>query len=487
MPSPNLLFIFTDQQRWDTLGAYGNPGISTPHLDRLAADSILFRKAYVSQPVCTPSRSTLMTGLYPHTNGCISNNIALAEKVHAFPEMMTAGNYETAYIGKWHLGDEIFPQHGFKHWKSIEDNYWKFYSSPENMPVNCSYYHFLKKHGFQPDVRHGDFTCFSRFFATRVPEDYSKPGFIAEETCRFIDENRSSPFILFVNFLEPHSPFFSCLDDLYDPADVILPSNFCANMTEDVPLRTRLSSERARRTGDSWPWPLEDESEWRKFIAHYWGSVSLVDRSVGRILTTLDNCDLNRNTIVVFTSDHGDMMGSHGMIEKSVMYEEAVRIPLILRTPQLGFEKRVVDQPISQVDLVPTLLSMMGQAVPDHLEGTDRYPFLKGQADWGLEDVFMEWNGTAADPEPDEFPDLVSPEQISAIQGKRVRTVLTGDGWKFNWNETGEHELYFLKDDPGELTNLYSDEKHTAVVADLKERIRKWQDRTGDTEGVIAK
>ena len=129
MKRTNLLFIYTDEQSFNTLAAYGNEQIEMPHLNRLAAASSVFEKAYVTQPVCTPSRSTLLTGLYPHTNGCTENNIPLQPTTACLPEMLAAGDYATAHIGKWHLGDELFAQHGFAEWVSIEDGYNAYFSA----------------------------------------------------------------------------------------------------------------------------------------------------------------------------------------------------------------------------------------------------------------------------------------------------------------------------------------------------------------------
>ncbi len=153
---PNLLFIFTDEQAAKTMAAYGNKMIETPNLNKLANESIVFENAYVTQPVCTPSRSTLMTGLYPHTNGCTANNIQLSEDTLCFPEMADFADYKVAYHGKWHLGDEIFRQHGYQEWVSIDDGYRRFYSDEKDKNDHSSYYHFLVENGFKPDVKTDD-------------------------------------------------------------------------------------------------------------------------------------------------------------------------------------------------------------------------------------------------------------------------------------------------------------------------------------------
>ncbi len=218
---PNLLFIWTDEQRADTLAAYGNSNIHAPALNKLAEESVIFEKAYVSQPVCTPSRSTVMTGLWPHSSGCTANNILLPEDTPCLPELVDDPDYRTAYIGKWHLGDEIFAQHGFEEWVSIE-YYSAHYREGRDPSKRPDYHNFLLEQGYEPDSKG---THFSRDFATRRPIEHCKPKFLELKACDFLRRHRNEPFMLYVNFLEPHMPFFGPLDDEHDPAIVDLPES----------------------------------------------------------------------------------------------------------------------------------------------------------------------------------------------------------------------------------------------------------------------
>ena len=215
---PNLLFIYTDEQAYDTLSAYGNPQIEMPSLDRLAEQSCVFDRAYVTQPVCTASRSALLTGLYAHTNGCIENNHSLPETVRCLPEMLVE-EYATAHIGKWHLGDELFAQHGFEEWVSIEDGYTPYFTEGRDNSTTSDYHNYLINSGLQP--AEGD--RFGRAEAARFPEEMGKPAFLARESSRFIRQHRDEPFVLYVNFLEPHMPFFGPRDDQYDPPTCLFP------------------------------------------------------------------------------------------------------------------------------------------------------------------------------------------------------------------------------------------------------------------------
>ena len=488
MRPPNLLFIFTDEQRFDTMAAYGNAAITMPNLNRLASESVVFEQAYVTQPVCTPSRATIMTGLYPHTCGCTENNIPLPEDVPCLAEMLQPGAYVTAYHGKWHLGDEIFGQHGFDEWRSIEDNYGRYYSEGRDPQARSTYDHWLRERRFSP----ANGARFGRGETARYPEAYGKPAYLAGEASRFIREHQDEPFVLYVNFLEPHMPFFGPRDDQYDPDRVALPANFEARPTDQQPLKTRLFERAYYNQGHS-GLTLRTEADWRRLIANYWGLCSLVDTHVGTILDTLSACGLDENTIVVYTSDHGDMMGSHRLLAKCVNFQEAVRVPLLIRLPAQSAQRRGsrIADPVSQVDLVPTLLDLMGQPAPDHLQGKSLSPWIEGAADVPPGDVFIEWNGhnnglgdvIGKVSIPEYLRGLAPETEIAAAITDPVRTVITPDGWKLNYSPLGEHELYNLGDDPLEMDNLASDPDMRPQMEALVSKIRCWQEETGD--GVI--
>jgi len=467
---PNLLFIWTDEQRADTMAAYGNHKIHTPNLNRLAEESFVFERAYVTQPVCTPSRSSVMTGLWPHQTGCVKNNVPLPLNIPCLPELLNDPSYRTAYMGKWHLGDEIFPQHGFQEWVSIEDGYFHYYRPERNKNARSDYYHFLLKNGYQPDL--GD--RFSRKFAARLPIEYGKPKFLEKKACEFLRRNVNQPFILYINFLEPHMPFFGPLDNEHDPYEIDLPGNFADPLDETEPLRYRVNRERHQVVyGPS-------EKKYRQLIARYYGLVSLVDRCVGNILHTLEELGLKENTIVVYTSDHGDMMGSHHMVEKSVMFEEAVRVPLILRVPWLKPYIRNVHGAVSHIDLVPTLLELMGCKKYYKLPGKSLVHLLKSNQD-AMDDVFIEWNpDSGALKIKKGGTKLASQEELEKVRNEHSRAVITPDGWKLCLSDVEKCLLYNLKDDPGETTNLFYTGNYDDIIRRLSKKIRDWQIRVHD-------
>jgi len=516
---PSLLFIWTDQQAAATISAYGNDDIETPNLDALAADSVVVDRAYASQSVCTPSRSTVLTGKYPHSNSLSENNERLPADAQCFPELAGFEEYTTAFMGKWHLGDEIFAQHGFEEWVALEDQYHHYYSEEYPDDAHSAYHGYLLDQGYEPDVVEEDgFRYFSRgWVANNVPEEHSKPAFLASEASRFIREHRDEPFILHVMFLEPHQPYTSPRDDQYDPDEVPLPDNFEHDGLTDQPLDVRFARESLRQgvdfrashiLGDD-PGP----GEWRELVSRYWGLVSLVDTHVGRILDTVEECGLVDETITVYTSDHGEMAGSHQLYSKMNQFEESIRVPLLLRLPGVERNGERVENPLSQVDLVPTLLEAMGRPRPSHLQGYSWMPFLRGEGDLVEENVFVEWNGshnigfhgrysdyletpkTRPHPDPEHravWDDLLEREgreplteaDLRRLMTDPVRTVLTPEGWKLNFRRSGDHELYDLSTDPGETENLALDGDHDDVIDRLSELIFDWQKRTQDPVSV---
>jgi arylsulfatase A-like enzyme len=453
---PNLLFLWTDQQRADSMAAYGNLRYRVPAMNRLASQSVVFDRAYVTQPVCTPSRSSIMTGLWPHHSGCTTNNVALKPDFLTFPELLADSAYRTGYMGKWHLGDEIFAQRGFEQWAAIEDGiYQSFYSPGRDQSARSAYHHFLLRLGYKPDdARAG---AFSRRFATRLPVEHSKPSFLAQEASRFILENRKEPWLLYVNTLEPHTPFASALDELHTPEEAPLMPNFPGALPSDEPewyiaRRKKFASPRSEG------FDLTSPAGWQRMHRSYAGLCALVDQAWGRILWALEASGQANNTIVVCTSDHGEMMGSHSLITKQVMYEESVRVPYLLRVPFRRQKPHRVQSPVSHIDTVPTLLQLMGKKDPG-LDGQSLVPLIEGQAP--PRDVFIEWTRDSGG-------------------GPDARTVITADHQKLVLHDTDKSMLFDRVTDPLEMNNLYYHPGRRATRKVLTARIAAWQKHTHD-------
>ncbi len=475
---PNLLFLWTDEQRADTLDCYGDTFIETPHLDGLAKRSFVFESAYCAQPVCTPSRASILTGQYPHAHGCIKNNTPLSAEKKTLAEMVS-DEYHCAYYGKWHLGDEIVAQRGFAEWKSIEDGIYRaHYSRPEYLERRSDYHHFLVEQGFAPNSKAADGArVFSRNFAAALAEPYTKAGFLGREAARFLEaQNGERPFVLSVNFFEPHMPFSGPLNDRYEPDDLAVGPAFLQTPDQNTSLRNRLFAAQYHQNGHGSP--LETEAQWRRVRANYCGLTTMVDNAIGNILRALENSGQADNTIIVFTSDHGDMMGDHALLAKCVMYEKSVRIPLLLHVP--GLEHRRIGGNISQVDLLPTLLELMEQPHDPQLQGESRAKLLRGEGRALENDVVIEWNADDNLPTGNSAPEGFTREDVEQVRRQNWRTLVSCERIKINLSDDDLGELYDLNDDPHELNNRWDDARYFGRRNDLLARLKRWQSATGD-------
>ena len=488
MSRRNLVFIMSDQQRRDSMGCYGSGWAQTPNLDALASSGYLFENAYVTQPVCTPARASIMTGLYPHTAGPVVNKLPLSPDVPVLAEMVS-DEYVCGYMGKWHLGDDVIKQHGFDVWTSTEDYHRGFYTRREHRRVLSDYHHHLVANGFEPDSEVAGDMTFSPDARARLPEEFQMASFLAERAEQFIDDHRDRPFVLYVSTFEPHSPYDGPFDQQYDP-DLLPVGPAFLKRPEGAALVNRVRADYFMQylhggdiTGDPYMrdtlapgHDLSTEAGWRRLRAQCYGNVTLVDRMVGRITSALERAGVADDTAVVFTTEHGDMLGDHGMLEKRSFYEESSRVPLLMRVPWLSSGRQSVDGSVGHVDLVPTLLDLLGEARPGRLEGRSLVPVLRGEETLDDNDVFIEWNGTSPTL-PDRF---LGSDAINRMLALPYRSVVS-DRWKLNLCAGDQGELFDLRADPHEQTNLFDDPAQRDRVRDMAARIRMWQHETGDS------
>jgi arylsulfatase A-like enzyme len=461
---PNLLFLWVDQHRGDTMAYAGNNAVKMPNLRRLGEQSFCFRHAYCAQPVCTPSRGSIMTGLYPHNHRSIQNNIRLDPSVKCFAEFLPP-DCATAYYGKWHLGDEIRAQHGFKDWRSIEDGaYRQFYTNKEDLKLRSTYHHFLLQAGFPPDEKDEDSDgglVFSRTLAAAMAERYTKVSYLADEATKFLQSRRpGEPWVLSVNSLEPHPPSYGPLNGLHRPEDVEVGPAFAVPVADDAAKLHRNGYTRLHKNGYKGH-PIETAADFRRLRANYYGLISMVDNAYGRVLRALEESGQADNTIIVYTSDHGDMMGDHGLMQKGFFYEGATHIPLMIHVPWLSREQVMMDQQFNLIDLAPTVLELLNGDVPEGLDGRSRAGALRDPSSWKSEDIVIEWHDA----------------DDKSVDGRSLRTP---DKWKLNLYRGDTPELYDLNSDPGELHNLARNSAHQNRLRDLTGRILAWQKQHRD-------
>ena len=427
---PNVLFVFADQMRGMDMGCAGNPQVRTPTLDRLAAEGTCFARAYANCPVCTPSRGTILTGRYPLSHGAVANDMPLGADEVTIAHVLRRGGYRTGYVGKWHLDgvprDRFTPpgprRAGF-------DDFWAVW--------NCAHDYFAGK------------------VYRDAPEPIELGGYepvghtlLAIEFLRQRPDGR--PFCLFVSWGTPHAPYLHVPKEylqLYDPEALALRPN----VRSDPPAPFR-------RLGDG-----PD----RRALAGYSAHITALDEQLARLLAVLEETGAAADTIVVFTSDHGDMLWSHGMTKKEQPWEEAVRIPLLVRWPGRVPAGRVCEELLSTADLAPTLLGLCGETPHAAMEGADLSAVVQGEAGAaGPESVFLT--------EP-IIVDQGAAQGIGEWRGVRTKR------WTYaRWRDGGGWVLYDNDADPYQMTNLIDSPAHAAVRAELEAALRDWLAKTGD-------
>src|SRR5436190_22094278 len=463
---PNLILFLPDQQRADTLACYGGVKVHAPNLNKLASESVIFERTYVTHPVCTPSRSSLMTGTWPHTNGCTRNSVPLDRRFRVFPELMEDRKYRAAYIGKWHLGEEGPAGRGFDELVSTDEH--------------GDYIHFLMSNGITPDKQNGRF---SEVAISNLPIELSRSKFLERNACEFIEKHRGDPFILVVAFVEPHSPYNGPLNNEHPLDQIALDETATLPESENIPLRYRLMREwqQAEAVLDRERLPTQlffgvTPDEYRSIKQRYLGLITLVDQSIGAILACLERCDLTDNTVVVHTSDHGDSLGAHHLFGKETMFEEAARVPWLIRLPGQTRQK-MIPNPVSHIDFVPTLLDLLVQSHHPQCGGKSLLPLIN-DATALPNTVFLEWapNRTKVK----KGSTLARRGMIKRAVEESTRTLVSPDGWKLCLRDNDSNELYNLKDDPFETRNLHSDAQYASVISRFATEIYRWQEATND-------
>jgi arylsulfatase A-like enzyme len=378
-------------------------------------------------------------------------------------------------MGKWHLGEEGPVGRGFDQWISTDHH--------------GDYTSFLLSKGVTPDRPN---ERFSELAISNLPIELSRPKFLAKQACDFIEKHQRDPFILVVAFVEPHSPYNGPLNDEHSLNEVELDKTAILPESEDIPLRYRLMREwqQAEAILDRERLPTQlffgiTPDEYRSIKQRYLGLVTLVDQSIGSILECLERCDLDDHTIVVHTSDHGDSLGAHHLFGKETMFEEAARVPFLIRLPGQTRTK-MISHPVSHIDFVPTLLDLLGQPNHSQCAGKSLLPVINQEAVVaGVSpasphpgNVFVEWapNRTKIK----KGTKLAWRRMIKRAVEESTRTVVSPDGWKLCLRDKDSNELYNLKDDPFETRNLYSDRQYASVISRLAGEIHRWQEFTND-------
>jgi len=446
--TPNVIFILTDDQRWDQLGCEGHPYLKTPHIDRLAKEGVRFSNMFVTTSLCSPSRASFLSGLYANTHGVTNNFTDYPRDLASFPRRLQESGYQTAYIGKWHMGEaDDSKRPGFDYWVTHKGQ-GKYYDTTFN--VN----------------------------GTRkvVPGYYTKV--VTDMALNWLNKKPSSkPFLLILGHKAPHTPFTpeKKYEHVFDGIEVNYPHS--AFHLEGKPkwIKQRLDTWHGiygPLYGFREKFPDRDAAavlDFERFSKSYTASIISVDDSVGRIYETLRKKRLLENTVIIFAGDNGMFLGEHGMSDKRAMHEPSIRVPLIVRYPKLVRPGSVIDQQVLNIDLAPSVVEMCDAPALKNIHGKSWVQLLKGKTEGWRTAWYYEYNYEK------QFP-----------YTPNVRGIRT-DRWKYMRYPHGDDkpdrhmaELYDLKNDPGENTNLINKPEHQKLVAQLKKQLDQLMAETGE-------
>jgi arylsulfatase A-like enzyme len=460
---PNVLLILTDQQRGDCLGIEGHPVLETPHMDFIGSSGARFRRAYSESPICVPARRTIMSGQAPATHGVLTNHNAPFEPAHTLAGELRSSGYQTEMVGKLHLSPAR-KRFGFDH-MTLAD-------SPRGN--DNDYVDWLAQHGgVAPRERWGmAHGATPNGFIGRpfhLDETLTHAFWCASEAIAFLAKrDRSAPFFLNVSFFDPHPPQVPpafCFER-YD--SMTLPGPVVGDWAPDVPGPRRGNDPEAVKTTGL---VHLDDREMHRWRAAYFGSINFVDYQVGRLLQYMRETGLLDHTFVLFTSDHGEMLGDHHMIGKTRAFEGSARVPFLCRPPQSwGLPPdQVIDAPVGLQDVMPTLLDAAGAPVPESCTGRSVLPLMRGEVEASRPGA---WRDALHGEHPRRYP-----------QHGGMHYLVDGH-IKYVWySETGEELLFDLEQDPYELRNLAG---HSAGASHVDEsRHRLARELRGRPEGFV--
>jgi arylsulfatase A-like enzyme len=416
---PNVIYVLADQWRAQACGYAGDPNLqgTTPNLDRLAAESVNFSHAVSCCPVCTPYRASLMTGQYPLTHGLFLNDVCLGTAATTLGRAYTQAGYDTGYIGKWHLdghgrSNYIPPERrqGFAYWKVLECTH--------------DYNHSIYYAGNDPNRRvwpEYDVIC-----QTRDAQSYIKEH-----------AGAAKPFLLVISWGPPHNPYETAPErykKMFDAAKLKMRPNVQGDYAQD--------------------------------LAGYYGHIAAMDACLGDLLKTVDESGQRDNTILVFTSDHGDMLGSQGQMRKQRPWDEAIRVPFLLRYPKATRKDRTIDMPINTPDIMPTLLGLSGLPIPATVQGDDFSALIRG--------------ASAPEDNPVLFACLSPFGEWTRDKGGREYRGVRTRRHSFVRDLQGPWLLYDNDKDPFQLDNLVNKPAHAGLQAELDSALHKLLDKTHD-------
>ncbi|KPK38170.1 MAG: acetylglucosamine-6-sulfatase [Phycisphaerae bacterium SG8_4] len=445
---PNVILVLTDDHRFDAMGFVGHPFLETPHMDRMAREGVHLANAFVTTSLCSPSRASILTGQYAHNHGVVDNYNPVPESLRFFPEYLQKAGYETAFVGKWHMGGEHDePQRGFDYWLSFkgQGTYWADGHGTSRVVPQTSY------DGFNID-------------GTRVPQR----GYITDELTDYAlawlsERTDDRPYMLFLSHKAVHSDFVPADRHRGRYASKAVPKPTTLEDTDEnyknKPMW--LKNQRNSRHGVDFAYNLND-FDLSAYYRRYCEALLAVDENLGRILRFLEDRNELKSTVIIYAGDNGFQFGEHGLIDKRTAYEASVRIPLLVMCPDRFRAGLRVRQMVANIDIAPTILELAGTRLPDDIDGKSFVPLLRGeQPAWRdalLYEYYWERN----------YPHTPT---THAILTDRYKFIRYHGIWDLD-------ELYDVQSDPEETKNLIAEPSYAGLAEKLRKRLFEMLEET---------
>lgn len=446
----NIIYVLSDDHRYDFMGFMKKvPFLQTPNMDRMAANGIHLKNAFVTTSLCSPSRASILTGQYTHRHGVVDNQSLVPQGTEFFPKFLQNAGYQTGYVGKWHMGEHSSdPRPGFDYWASFQGQ-GKYWNSVFN--VNG---------------------------INEVPEDSTYVTHAITDYARDFLDNRDTtkPFFLYLSHKSVHAEFIPAPehDGLFDnekldyPATFYPPSNPKSKLNEvqynydDLPNWVK----EQRHSWHGVDYLYHGEMDFDEFYRSYCETLIALDESLGEILDYLEENDLMKNTTVFYMGDNGFSFGEHGLIDKRQAYEESIRVPLLAMGAMVNKEVKVVEQNVQNIDIGPTILDMAGVKTSDQFDGKSFLPLLRNNKTTAWRDtIYYEYFWERP------FPQTPT---VHAVRTNQYKYIRYHGIWDIN-------ELYDIKNDPLESNNLIRSKEHVEVSKDLRNALFRWlKDSNGE-------
>ncbi len=424
---PNVVLIVIDDQRYDAFSFAGHPFLETPNLDALAKNSVVFDNAFVTTSLCSPSRASILTGQYAHKHQVLANRVPLDPQLPTFAKTMQAAGYDTGFVGKWHMGDpNDEPRAGWRRWVSFPGQ-----GAYTNQNLNIDGTH-VEGDGYTTDV-------------------------LTEHAVDFIAEERSAPFLLYLSHKAAHSPFTSAARHRNSYGDADYPHPPSMTDTEENYAGKPAWVRAQRKSWHGVDGMYAGSMDFDKFARDYAETLRAVDDSVGQVVAALRASGQLGNTVIVYTSDNGFQFGEHGLIDKRTMYEESIRVPMIVHAPGLSKAARLPHM-ILNIDIAPTLIELAEATIPSVVQGKSFLQLLKSESR-----ASVEWRNSFL---YEYFWERAFPQTptVLGVRTDRYKLMRYHGIWD-------RYELYDLDTDPNEMNNLIGEYQTTDQIGHVERRV----------------